>query len=121
MARILIADDEPATLDLMRRALEADGHAVATAGTGTEALETLRLDPAAFDALVTDVNMPGLDGIELIRGAEALNPKLALILISGYVEQLSHAKTHLPPRLATMPKPFTLEQIRAKVRSVLAA
>ena len=120
MARILLADDEPMTLALMRRALEADGHTISTAATGSEALEHLKLDPAAIDALVTDVNMPGLDGVELIRGAVALNPKLALVLISGYVEQLDKAKLTLPARLETQAKPFTLEQIRSKVKAALA-
>lgn len=120
MARILLADDEPATLQLMRRALEADGHSIGVASTGSEALEQLRENPSAFDALVTDVNMPGLDGVELIRSAVTLNPKLALVLISGYVEQLDKAKATLPARLATQAKPFTLEQIRAKVKAALA-
>lgn len=121
MARILLADDEPAMLDLMRRALESDGHAVSVMASGSEALEHLRADPAAFDALVTDVNMPGLDGIELIRSAVALNPRLALVLISGYIEQLERARAHLPARLTTLAKPFTLEQIRAQVKSALTS
>ena len=121
MARILLADDEPATSDMVRRALEADGHRVTVMAGGPEALDRLMQSAADFDLLVSDVNMPGLDGIELARRALALNPGLGLVLMSGLVEHLDRAKGLASVRLETLPKPFTLDQIRAKVRGVLAA
>jgi len=119
MARILLADDEPASHDLMRRALQSDGHVITVADCGNDALKRLEADPAGYECLITDVNMPGLDGIELIRHAVGLSPTLALVLISGYVDQLDRAKALWPDRLLTLAKPFTLEQIRVTAKTAL--
>lgn len=120
MARILLADDEAATRDLVARALEADGHSVAALGGGIEALERLTQDATGFDVLVTDINMPGIDGIDLATRALALNGTLGLVLMSGFVEHLERAKGLATARLALVAKPFTLDQMRAQVRAVLA-
>jgi two-component system, cell cycle response regulator CpdR len=118
MARILLADDETATRDLVTRALESDGHVVSAMANGSDALDLLTANASAYDVLVTDVNMPGIDGIELATRALALNPKLGLVLMSGFVEHLERAKHVGTARFATVPKPFTLDQIRTKVRAV---
>ncbi|MGH8335649.1 MAG: response regulator [Gammaproteobacteria bacterium] len=119
MARILLVDDDTASLDLMRHALQQDGHEITTAESGADALERLKQNLSACDCLVTDVNMPGLNGIDLMLEASRLNPALSLVLISGFVDQLESAKTRLPGKVNTLAKPFTLEQIRAAVRSSL--
>jgi CheY-like chemotaxis protein len=119
MAHILLADDDSATRDLVRRALESDGHELTVTQDGTEALEALTSE-ASFDALVSDVHMPGLDGISLARHALASRPGLALLLMSGFAEELERAKALAAPRLGVLMKPFTLEQIRAAVRTLLA-
>lgn len=119
MAHILLADDDSATRDLVRRALESDGHELTVTEDGAEALEALTSE-ASFDALVSDVHMPGLDGISLARHALASRPGLALLLMSGFAEELERAKALAAPRLGVLMKPFTLEQIRAAVRTLLA-
>ena len=120
MARILLTDDEAGTRDLVRRALEADGHGVVVMDSGTEALARLALEPHGFELVVTDVNMPGLDGLELAQHAQALNPGLAIVLMSGLVEQLERAKALKAHNYFTIAKPFTLEQMRALVRTALS-
>jgi len=119
MAHILLADDDQATRDLVKRALESDGHTVDLTQDGTEALETL-IGAADFDVLVSDVHMPGLDGIELARRAIQSRPALKLLLMSGFAEELERAETLQSPNLAVIVKPFTLEQVRAAVRGLLA-
>src|SRR5262245_2166745 len=59
MARILLAEDDAATRDLVHRALSTDGHSVTSTQDGTDALDKLREGPGNFDLLVTDVQMPG--------------------------------------------------------------
>lgn len=120
MARILLADDDAASRDLVRRALTADGHVVDDAQDGLEAAERLEAARGEYDLLVSDVQMPGLDGIALAHRALAAAPGLAVILISGYAEQLDRAAALKAKRLATLVKPFTLEQIRAAVRAALS-
>lgn len=119
MARILLADDDQATRDLVKRALEADGHVVDLTQDGVEALETLTSGTTAFDVLVSDVHMPGLDGIALARRAIEADPGLKLLLMSGFAEELERAQALKAAGLGVIMKPFTLEQIRAAVRKLL--
>src|SRR5262245_40117565 len=91
MATILLADDDAAVRDLVRRALTAEGHAVHVTQDGLEALEMLWPGKAAFDILISDVDMPQLDGISLAEKALALKPSLAVILMSGFSDQLERA------------------------------
>lgn len=119
MARILLADDDETTRDLVRRALEADGHAVEMTQDGTEALERLAAAPANLDVLVSDVHMPGIDGIELARRAIEATPALKLLLMSGFAEELGRARALPTTSLAVITKPFTLEQMRSAVRDLL--
>jgi len=120
MARILLADDDAAARDLVQRALVGDGHAVACTQDGTEALEQLQSAAAGFDVLIADVQMPGIDGIALAEKSLKLLPKLRVILISGFADELDRAE-HLKGKVArVVAKPVTLEGIRAAVRAALA-
>jgi len=118
MAGILLAEDDAATRDLVERALSMDGHRIIVTQDGAEALEKLQ-SGQAVDLLISDVQMPGIDGIELVEKGLAERPKLRVILMSGFSDELGRAD-HLKGRIArVISKPFTLEQIRAAVRSVL--
>lgn len=118
MARILLADDDGATRDLVRRALEADGHTVSVTQDGAEALDRIT-SGETFDVLVSDVNMPGLDGLSLAERAAAVLPHLGILLMSGFPEQLDKARRIKAARIATLSKPFSLEQARAAVKGVV--
>jgi two-component system, cell cycle response regulator CpdR len=119
MARILLADDDAAARDLVQRALANEGHQVVSTQDGTEALENLQSAPASFDLLISDVQMPGVDGIELIEKAIAVAPNLRVILMSGFADELDRA-AHLKGLIAReISKPFTLDQVRSVVRDVL--
>lgn len=120
MARILLADDDAATRDLVRRALEGDGHAVEVTEDGAEALERLQAGAARFDLLVTDVQMPAINGILLAEEALKLKSDLRIVLMSGYADAFKGAASFRAVKLGTLTKPFTLEQIRTIVRSTLA-
>jgi CheY-like chemotaxis protein len=119
MARILLADDDAATRALVERALSGDGHAVTSTQDGAEALERLQ-SPGGFDLLISDVQMPAVDGIALAEQGLAAQPRLKVILISGFAEEIDRAR-HLKSRKAAqvLAKPITLEGIRAAVRAAL--
>ena len=120
MARILLADDDAATRDLVRRALATDGHSVDSTQDGTEALEKLQGAPTAYDLLITDVQMPGLDGIALAEQGLAGYPKLRVLLMSGFADELGRAGKLKQKVSSVLTKPFTLEQIKAAVKAALA-
>ncbi len=82
MKRILIVDDEKEICNLFRRSLETKGHKVQTAGSGEEALEILKEEK--FQLLLFDLNLPGINGIELCKRARKMLPISIIIAITGY-------------------------------------
>jgi CheY-like chemotaxis protein len=118
MVRILLADDDKATLDFVRRTLEQDGHSVIAASDGSEALEHLE-QGGGPDVLISDVEMPGLDGISLAERALRLKPQVRIILMSGIADELTRARAISSSQFTVLSKPFTLEQIRAAVRALI--
>jgi two-component system cell cycle response regulator CpdR len=79
---VLLVDDEPAIRDLGSMMLEDCGCKVVTAASGSSALATLNQHPE-ISLLLTDVQMPGMDGYELARRAVAVRPDLAVVIMSG--------------------------------------
>src|SRR3569832_2733220 len=119
MATILLADDDAAVRDLVRRALTAEGHLVQVTQDGQEALEAVESGGGKFDILISDVDMPQLDGISLAEKAIVLRPALAVILMSGFSDQLARAAGLRARQVLSISKPFTLDQFKQVVFSVL--
>lgn len=82
-ARVLVVDDDRPVLETVAAQLEDSGFAVVTAGGGAEALALIDAG-TAVDALVTDLSMPGLNGVDLIRRAQERRPRLPALLLTGY-------------------------------------
>ena len=91
MPRVLIADDEESMRTLVARAVAMDGHATVTAEDGAEALEILSREPRAFDLLLTDIQMPVMDGIALALTAARDFPELTILLMTGFADQRERA------------------------------
>lgn len=119
MAHILLADDDVTVRDMVRRALVSEGHAVHVTQDGAEALDYLQANAARVDLLVTDVDMPQLDGLSLSQEALVLKPELSIVLMSGFTDQLDRASALNATRLVSIPKPFSLEQFKQIVRLAL--
>jgi two-component system, NtrC family, response regulator AtoC len=82
VARILIAEDEPGVRSFLCEALELVGHEVTTAKDGIEAV--MRLKERAYDVLLTDLRMPGADGLTVVRTAAAEQPELQVIVLTAH-------------------------------------
>lgn len=118
MARILLADDDAATRDLVCRALQLDGHSVTTADDGADAAAKLTAG-GPFDVIVSDIEMPGLDGITLARSVLASNPGLKIVLISAHADVLDKARNLPSGSVRLLAKPFTIDEMRGIVRAAL--
>jgi CheY-like chemotaxis protein len=110
MARILLAEDDEAVRRFVARALTHRGHEVREAEDGFAALDALE-GKTPFDLLITDIVMPGMDGIELALRVARDMPELPVLLMSGYSaeRQRAHNLDELICRVIT--KPFTLSAI----------
>lgn len=115
--RILVVDDDPRMLSLLRRGLTFAGYAVDVAVNGEEALTKAR--DRQFDFAVLDIMLPGIDGVEVCRRLRTADRELPILLLT--------AKTHVSDRVAGLDagaddylvKPFDFEELLARVRALL--
>ncbi len=111
---ILIVDDEPDVLILLGRALMAEGARVLSAHDGRDALEISREYPGVIDAVVTDLSMPRIDGLELSKLLSAERPGIKVLLMSGYVFSVPHGAPFLK-------KPLDLIAVHQHVRDLFVS
>ena len=116
--RILVVDDSPDTLELIQRNLALQGYAVHTAASAADALALLGSMPV--DLVVTDVRMPGLSGIDLVREVRMRHPEIELIVITGYATIEGAVEALQLGAWDYLAKPFTDEELFQAVRRVLA-
>jgi CheY-like chemotaxis protein len=121
MPRVLIADDEESMRVLVARAIALDGHDTVTAQDGAEALDILSRDNGAFDLLLTDIQMPVMDGIALALSAARDFPNLTILLMTGYAAQRERASNLTAIAHDVISKPFSVADIRTAVADALAA
>ena len=84
MKKILLVDDEEGTQILYREVLEGDGYEVHSALTGEDALQKLKT--VSPDLVILDINMPGMNGIEILRAIKGIKPNIPVVLFSAYHE-----------------------------------
>lgn len=116
MARVLLAEDDAAMLEMVRRALTGDGHTVVATHDGQEALDVLSTAGAGFDVLLTDIDMPGLNGIALSTKAMALMPKLRVLLMTGFAGGVTIPDALKPHIAGVLTKPLAIDGVRSAVR-----
>lgn len=119
MARIMIAEDENSVRTLLVRAFAQDGHEVESAPDGAAALDRLAKS-VPFDLLLSDIQMPLMDGIALALAAKRDHPALTILLMTGYTDQRERAQSLRALIHDIVQKPFTVAEIRAAVTSALA-
>ncbi|KAA5603352.1 response regulator [Blastochloris sulfoviridis] len=119
MARILIAEDDSEVRALVVRALAAQGHEITAAEDGGAALDILSREEGCFDLLLSDIQMPVMDGIALALAAARDYPGLPILLMTGYADQRERAHGLDAIVREVLSKPFTLPELRAAVAAVL--
>ncbi len=116
--RILVVDDEPLVRRFAARVLEEHGFLVSQAADGAEALRMLREEVPDADAVVSDIVMPRLNGVELLQVLSSTHPQLPVLLMSGYASgELQNMGIAAP--CAILPKPFAPERLVEELRRCL--
>jgi two-component system response regulator (stage 0 sporulation protein F) len=120
MASVLVVDDNSAVRAAVRSVMERDGHKVVEVENGVEGLREYRSHPA--DVVVTNIVMPEMDGIELIRELKNSFPNARIIALSGYDDSGDAGYLHLAEQLgaiATLRKPFDDNVLADTVKEAL--
>jgi two-component system cell cycle response regulator CpdR len=118
MTKILLAEDDDSLRGFLARALERAGYEVVACADGEEALTHL---DQSWDLLLTDIVMPGVDGIEVARQAAARQPSLRIMFITGFAAVALSAKDQAPAGAKVLAKPIHLREIVTEVERMMAA
>ena len=117
MHRVLLIDDEPLALEELAEAFEDEGFAVQTASGYAQVRD--ECDPASVDILITDLKMPGMNGIDLFADFRAQGFQGKAILLSGHGAESNRVKAKEAGISLTLPKPIDLDELFDAVESLL--
>ena len=116
---ILVVEDEPRILAFLRRGLEAQGFVVDVAADGATGLRCARSH--RYDLVILDLLLPGLDGLSVLRELAAMEPQLPVLILSARSDLRTKLRGFELGARDYMPKPFSLDELIARVRAQLRA
>lgn len=117
--RLLIVDDEQTLLEIMQRILENLGYCVTATNSPQKALAMFQQSPALFDMLITDMNMPKMNGAALIDNIREIRPNIPVILCTGFSELVTAESTKALGSASHLMKPVTQKEIHKAIRNLL--
>src|SRR5215831_15541458 len=115
--RILIVDDEPSMRDMLRIVLRRDGFDVVVAANGREAVDTLQRE--RVDLLLSDIRMPDVGGVEVLRAAKDVNKDIIAFMMTAFASTDSAVEAMRLGAVDYFTKPFNMDELRLKVRQHL--
>ena len=115
---VLLVDDEPEFTQILSERMESRGVSVDTAATGPEALEKVR--GKSYDAIVLDLSMPGMDGIETLKRLLQDNPELQVILLTGYATLQKGIEATKLGAMDFLEKPAEIQKLMEKIQQAKA-
>lgn len=119
--RVLVVDDEPSVRMLVTDILGDLGYTAIEAGDSAAGLKVLQSD-VRIDLLVTDVGLPGgMNGRQMADAARVSRPDLKVLFVTGYAENAFLGNGHLAPGMAVLTKPFSIETMATRIRSMIEA
>jgi len=119
MAKILIVDDEPGILDFLRNMFHADGYEVVIALNGGEAIESVKNE--TVDLVITDLRMPEMDGMEVLRELKKLKPSIPVIILTAYASDETAIEAKKLGAFTYIAKPFNVAGLLGIVKRALCA
>ena len=117
MSNILIVDDEQSYRQLLSLVFEGDGHNIRTATNGREALESVKAEPT--DLIITDVRMPDMDGIGLLRAAREHKPEIGVVLMTAFASVETAREAFKLGADDFIQKPFDVDELKLIVKKTL--
>jgi putative two-component system response regulator len=117
--RVLCVDDEPVILQILRRLLEVQGFEAVTCGDPQTAISTF--SAGSFDVVITDIHMPGMDGLTLMRTLREKEPELPVVVVTGQGTVDTAIQALREGATGMLVKPFTGQELLAEVRRALGA
>jgi two-component system, cell cycle sensor histidine kinase and response regulator CckA len=117
---LLVVDDERAVRRFASRILQQDGHTVHEAADGAEALELIGQGTVPVELVVSDIIMPRLNGVELLKALAVTHPSVPVILMSAYAQRELAEMGVVAPPCGVLPKPFPAERLIQEVRRCLS-
>jgi two-component system cell cycle response regulator CpdR len=119
MTKIILAEDDDDMRRFLAKALENAGYQVVSFDNGMSAYHRLREEP--FELLLTDIVMPEMDGIELARRANELDPDIKIMFITGFAAVALNPDSQAPRDAKILSKPFHLRDLVNEVQKMLTA
>ncbi|MEN6507598.1 MAG: response regulator [Smithella sp.] len=116
---ILLVDDEQVIIDVARDMLEMLGYRVIVAQDGQHAVDIYTEQKDEITLVILDMVMPGLSGADVFQALKAINPKVKVILASGYIMSRQIAAVMAQGCRAFMSKPYRLEDLAEKIREII--
>ena len=117
-ARLLVVDDEPSVVEVFREFLSGEGYQLSVALSGEEAVRLIpEIKP---DLVLTDINLPGLSGLEVMRFAKRLDPEVAVIVVTGYASASTAIDALREGAYDYVTKPFDLDDVQQIVERGIA-
>ncbi len=118
--RILIVDDDPNLLYILRRILQTDQHIVTTTTSGQEAIQLVTDNPDGFDLVFSDLSIADVSGWNVTRAIKKLRPNLPVALVTGWGVDLEPEMLRLHGISEVISKPYRLEEVQATIKRLIA-
>jgi len=115
---VLIVDDEVQARELLSEFCRAQGYEVATASDGRAALAAIARSPQQFSIIITDLQLPGADGFEVLAAARQANPSIYVVMITGYASIDSAVRAVRDGAYDYLAKPFALGQLEVVLKRI---
>jgi two-component system, cell cycle sensor histidine kinase and response regulator CckA len=116
---ILVIDDEEIVREAVQDILETIGVQVIEASNGRDGIEQYRQEQERIGAILLDMKMPGLSGVETLRQLRQINPTVPIILSSGYAEEEMRRNIESDGATRFLPKPYNFEMLIDKIKQAL--
>jgi len=117
LSRILVVDDEESMRELLEIALGKDGHRIKTAASGKKALELIESD--SFDLVISDIKMPDMSGVEVLRYLKQAEPGIPVIMVTAYASAETAVEALRLGAYDYLTKPFKIDELKANVENAL--